>query len=332
MLAYLYKQSPPGYSLTIGGASATHELRTRLLSLSVVLNDGEQSDQFTLSVDDCQTLTFGRIQLPDTGKEIQVSLGYDLHKADMGIFHVDQITCNGSGGGGSINITAVPKLLLSEKTRTWADTTIGDIIGEIATDNSLTAKISASLKTVAIAIENQVNETDLSFITRLAKKYDALAKPASNNLLFLVKGESLSASGLPLLPTPITPDNVISWNCQLSDRTEYGSVVAIWHNRVTAAQEQVIEGTADAEPIYRMPHLFTSEAEAKAAAKAQHNRKKRDASTLDLTVVGDPGIVAGGSVMLVKIRSEVDGLWIIKSATHTLSGSGYQCTVSLYRE
>jgi Phage protein D len=331
MLAYLYKQSPPGYTLTVGGAPAGNQLRSRLMSISVVLNDGGQSDQLSFTLDDSQTVTLGRLKLPETGKEIKLSLGYELHKAPMGIFHVDQVSCSGSPGGGSINITAVPKLLLDEKTRTWADTTVGDVISKIAGENDLSAKVSLSLKTKKIVVENQIKETDISFVTRLAKKYDALAKPAGDSLLFLVKGDCKTAAGVPLLPTIITADNIIQWNCNLSDRTEYGSVVAVWHNRVMATQEQVIAGKEGATPINRIPHLYATEDEAKAAATAMLNEKTRDASTLNLTVVGDPGIVAGSSIVLAKIRDKVDGMWIIRSATHTLNSSGYQCSIAAYR-
>lgn len=332
MLAYIYKQSPPGYSLSIGGLPASHQLRSRLLSISVVLNDGGQSDQLSLSVDDSPTLTFGRIKLPETGKEIKVSLGYDLHKAEMGVFHVDQVSTSGSSGSGTINITAVPKLLLDEKTVTWADKTVGDIISSIASDNGLKAQVAMRFKTLKIDVENQTNETDISFITRLAKKYDALAKPAGGALLFLEKGKAATALGVPLLPVLLTANDIISWNCQLSDRTEYGSVVATWHDRVTAQQQQVVAGTKGEAPVYRIPHLFASEAEAKEAAKAMLVEKSRDESTLQLTVVGDPGIAAGGKLILAKVRDKVDGAWIIRSVTHTLDGSGYQCNISAYKE
>lgn len=332
MLASIYKQSPPGYSLSIGGTPAGHQLRSRLLSISVVLNDGRQSDQLSLSIDDSPTLTAGRIKLPETGKEIKVSLGYDLHKADMGVFHVDQVSTSGSSGGGTINITAVPKLMLDEKTVTWADKTVGDIISSIASDNGLKAQVATRFKTLKIDVENQTNETDISFITRLAKKYNALAKPAGGALLFLEMGKAATARGVPLLPVPLAANDIVSWNCRLSDRTEYGSVVAVWHDRVTAQQQQVVAGAEGEAPVYRIAHLFASETEAKEAAQTTLDEKGRDESTLQLTVVGDPGIVAGGKIILAKVRDKVDGAWIIRSVTHTLDGSGYQCSISAYKE
>lgn len=332
MLAYIYKQSPPGYSLSIGGVTAGHQLRSRLLSLSIVLNDGGESDQLSLSIDDSQTLTLGRLAFPASGKEIDVSLGYELHKAVMGLFHVDQVSSTGSAGSGVISITAVPKLLLDQKSKTWANTTIGDIVSEIASENTLKAQVSLGLKSIAIDVENQHNETDMSFITRLAKKYDALAKPAGDSLLFLVKGDTKTASGIPLLPTVLTANDIISWQCTLSERTEYGSVVAVWHDFITAEQKEVIAGSKGEKPVFRLPHLFQSEAEATAAAQTKLNEKTRNTSTLNLSVVGDPGLVAGGAILLMAVRDKIDGTWVIKSVTHTLSASGYQCTLSAYKK
>jgi len=51
---------------------------------------------------------------------------------------------------------------------------------------------------------DQTDESDLNFLTRLAKEHDALATVKGQALLFIGKGEGKTASGLPMPPLPIT--------------------------------------------------------------------------------------------------------------------------------
>ena len=115
--AAIYKLSPPGYSLEVDGLPAGEAIRSRIISIGVSLYDGVQSDQLALTFDDSPRTWADKLAVPKTGKKLKVSLGYDLHKVLLGVFHVDQVTLNGSAGGRTLNLTAIPKLLLDEHSR-----------------------------------------------------------------------------------------------------------------------------------------------------------------------------------------------------------------------
>ena len=329
--AAVYQLSPPGYSISIDGMPAGEAIRSRLMSISVSLYDGSQSDQLTLSFDDSPRTWGDKLAVPKTGKKISVSLGYDLYKIALGDFHVDQVSLNGSEGGRSLSVTAVPKLLLDENSRTWADTTIGKIVKDIAGKNKLKNQVGSRLSSIKIAIANQNRESDLSFLTQLAEKYGAMVKAAGECVLFLEKGSAATASGKLLSTITLGPDDVVRWDTQLSDRTDYKGVIATWMDTVNALQVQCVAGKKSSDQLFFLKHLYTNEAEAKAAAKAKLDELSRDTTTLSLTIVGRPEVVANGKIKLKKLHSEVDGEWIVRNVTHTLDGSGYQCVIQCYR-
>jgi uncharacterized protein len=330
--AAIYKLSPPGYSLEVDGLPAGEAIRSRLISIGVNLYNGAQSDQLSLTFDDSPRTWADTLAVPKTGKKLKISLGYDLHKVLLGIFHVDQVTLNGSASGRTLSVTAVPKLLLDEHSRTLADTTIGDIVKDIASKNSLKAQVSSKLSSTKINIENQNRETDLSFLTKLATKYDAMFKPAGECLLFLEKGKAVTASGKTLSTISLGPSDIIQWNTQLSDRSAYEGVIATWMDTENALQVQVIAGKKTGKQDFYLKHLYSNAEEAQAAAKAKLKALQRDTTTLSLTVIGTPEIIANGKIKIKKLHSEIDGEWLVRSVTHTLDSSGYQCSLQCYRE
>ena len=330
--AAIYKLSPPGYKMEVGGRSASRAFRDRLISISVNLYDGGQSDQLSLSFDDSSRLGARGLVVPKTGKKLKIWLGYELRKILMGVFHVDQVSLNGSASGQTLSVTAVPKLLINEQSQTWADTTLGDIVKKIAGDNNLKARISTKLSMTKVAIENQNRETDMSFLTKLAGKYGAMAKPAGECVLFLTKGQAMTARGIPLLPVILNANDVINWNTQLSDRSAYEGVVATWYDMKNAEQIQEVAGSKNTEQVFYIQHMFSNKDEAKIAAKSKLKELNRGTTEISLSIVGHPEVTAGGAIVLMGLRSEVNGRWLVKSVTHTLDGSGYQTSLQCYQE
>ncbi len=334
-LSRLSRLTAPAYKLTIDGLPPSPTLKDRLMSISVILNNGETSDQLSLSFDDRPTLFGGALSLPRQGVSLNVSLGYETYLAEMGSFEVNHVGLSSSGGGSSLTVAATPSLLLNETSRTWGGKTIADIVGAIAKEHNLTAKVSPAYKLQTIDVINQLNESNSAFLTRLAKRYNAVFKPMAGNLLFMEKGQGTSASGLPMLPISIVPHDILQWSTQLSERQGYTKVVAYWPDLINAEDGEVYvpSGTPQAgEKVLRLPHLYNTEQEAKAAAEAKFDEINRSDTNLSMTIIGNPDITAEGKISVSNLRSDVDGGYIVKSATHNFSSGGYQTSVQVYAE
>ncbi len=69
--------------------------------------------------------------------------------------------------------------------KSWHQTTVGDVIREIATRHNLQMAIGQDLSDRPLDHLDQTNESDASFLMKLARQYGAIASVKSGNLLFI---------------------------------------------------------------------------------------------------------------------------------------------------
>jgi len=111
----------------------------------------------------------------------------------------------------------------------------------------------------------------------------------------------------------------------LATRGDFKSVEANWHDEATGQKEKVREG--EGSPIKKLRHTYTTEKEARTAAKAELDKIKRGNDTLNMTMPGNPMIAAEGQILALGFRIGVAGLWSIKSARHQITGSGFTTSI-----
>lgn len=89
--------------------------------------------------------------------------------------------------------------------------------------------------------------------------------------------------------------------------------------KVKAAQQAATNG---AGPAVRLRQTFTDPALAQAAAQSRAGAITRGATTLSLTLPGNPALAAETPITLTGFAAEIDGRWIITSCIHTLNDQG----------
>jgi uncharacterized protein len=169
---------------------------------------------------------------------------------------------------------------------------------------------------------DQLDESDLSVLTRIAVLHDLVAKPAGGVLFVGRRAEGVKASGQPTPIVPLLEADVSRWSMRrgLSDAT--GTIIATYRDLENAEDVEVKIG--DAEPVRRLRQRFRSEEEARAVATAESRRASRAKETLDLELPGNPTIAAEGRILPIGFSSAASGEWIVKTATHEVSEAGYR--------
>jgi phage protein D len=185
--------------------------------------------------------------------------------------------------------------------------------------------VSESLASIALPHLDQIDESDINLLTRVAREHDAIAKPGGGKLIVARRGESLTVTGDPMPRVALGPSDVSRWRWEYSLRPPAGQVVAVWHDPVSAEDVEVTAG--DSEPVRRLRQRFPSEAAARAAAEAEFRRAERAGTQLSIALPGNPDLVAEGRVVLAGFRPEVDGDWLVRRVTHILDRGGYRCDV-----
>nr|VFK64640.1 MAG: Phage late control gene D protein (GPD) [Candidatus Kentron sp. UNK]VFK71159.1 MAG: Phage late control gene D protein (GPD) [Candidatus Kentron sp. UNK] len=195
----------------------------------------------------------------------------------MGLFVVDELELSGPPDTLTIRGRAadMEASLKEHRIRPWEDVTLGGMVKTIATEHGLTPAVGDFLAPIDIPRLDQTEESDLHLLTRLARQYDAVAKPANGYLLFVPKGEAKTATGKAIPTVSIHRNQISEHRVTLADRGRYQSVVAHWHD--TASGERIQVRTGDGRPTFTLRHAYPDAAAAGKAAKARLDKLNRGA-------------------------------------------------------
>ncbi len=312
--------STPIYRIVADETDITGVLRDRVISMSITEAAGMESDTFQMDIDDSDAA----IALPRTGAVLTVAMGYaEGPVMATGSFTVDEISLSGPPSRLSIRGRAADlrREFKAQKTRPWHDTTLGEVVNQIAQENGYQARISPALARVPIAHEDQTTESDLNLLTRLARRHDATCKPSGGFLVFVLRGTGKSAGGSALPRLSLSPEAVRQWSVNLTDRSRYHAVKARYHDPQAGRQKTVIAGSGD--PAFTLRHTYASQGDAARAARAKLSELRRGSSTVSLTLPGRPELSAEGQIDLVGFRTGIDGPWSITRVEHRLESGGF---------
>jgi len=290
----------------------------RLLSLSVTDEAGIRSDSLEFTLDDRDN----KLAAPVHGAELKCWLGFaGSGLGFMGKYTVDEVVLTGPPQQMTIRARAVDLRgnMKAAKERSWPATSLGEIVTSIASDHELKPLIDPQLAAIAIAHIDQT-ESDLHFLTRLAKNHDAVTAVKNGNLVFSPAGSATNPGGAIRPVIALRPNDLSSWRMVKGDRSVAGTVVAKWHNPDSGLD--VREAAGVGEPIHLLPGVFATKAAAEQAADAALKRSSRQGSELELQLaIGNAKLMAERAILLSGFRSAINGNWIIKRADHRFNGA-----------
>lgn len=273
----------PNYRLVVAGREITPAIERRLIDLVLTDNRGGEADQLELVLDDSD----GALEIPPKGAEIHLALGWAGEQLiDKGRFVVAEARHSGAPDQLSIraNSADLRSTLTHKREQSWHDTTIGAIVRSIASRNALTAVIAQELDARYITHVDQTDESDISFLTRLARDFDGFAAVKAARLLFMAAGQGTTASGTPLKAVTITRQDGDRHDFSVADRDAYTGVRAYWHDTRTGQRESVLVGEGineDPTPapgsggVKALTRVFASQKSAQRAVRAEWERLQR---------------------------------------------------------
>lgn len=343
----------PLASVVVNGRDIRTALLPRLSSISITDGVGTKSD--TLEIELTDHVDQLPIALPPAGAEIEVALGYQFGARVVGLYIADEVAV--SGPPGRIRITGYAAThgesdagrgpLTEQRSRSWADgTTIGDLVTTIASALRFTPAVSADAAAIALQHIDQIDESDLSVLTRIARENGLIFKPGGGRLVVVRAGESTSAGGQPLPRIALTPRDVTSWSAKFLRREAVAEVVATYQDTAAGQPAEVritaparaggggidAQGAADsllatANQIRRVRLPQPNQQAAERVAKAEVARSRRAERQMSITLPGRADLMAEGRLVLSGFRPGVNGEWLITKVRHQLNTGGYSCSV-----
>jgi phage protein D len=318
--------------IVVDGTDLSSRFRPLLSSVEISDGVGLESDELLIAL--ATGSLIGQMPFPRAGAEIEVYLGSGVSAARMGLFIADEFEASGppdvmrisakaavySDGGGKTG-------LQDAKTRSWEEgTTIGEMTEKIAGEHGLGSAVSASVRDIALSHIDQIAESDMNLLTRVAREHDAVAKPGNGQLVVARRGESQSASGAALPVVSLRRSQIGHWSLLRTARDVPESVVAVWRDLLSSEDREARAGSGS--PEVRLRTRFQLEEQAIRAAEAALARGKRGELSLHLDVPGRADIVAEGRVVVSGLHPDADGEWLVSEVRHRVSGSGWATSVS----
>ncbi len=311
------------FSLTLDGRDLTAAVRPRLRSAVLTESRGGEADELTLELDDAD----GALDLPRAGVQVAFGLGWAAGGAPLvpkGLFTVDEVSWKTAPG--VISLTACSADFTADlrvrQERSWRDTTLGAVLGDVAAAHGLRAAVDGGLGATALPVLQQSRESDAQLLARLGRRFGAVATVKADRLLFLPIGAGRTAGGAALPGFQLACADGDAWSFKEPARDSYDGVTAGWHD-VDGAQRRTVSVGAASRPK-RLRRTFATEADATQHAASEHARLQRDAATLS------GSLALGRPDLFPELTGRVSGLkpsvsartWLIAKATHTLDASG----------
>ncbi|NHB88879.1 phage late control D family protein [Photorhabdus tasmaniensis] len=342
------KGNTPAFLLEIDNKDISGRIQSRLISLTMTDNRGFEADQLDIELDDAD----GTLMLPSRGNVISLALGWQGQSLiGKGRFTVDEIGHSGAPDKLTIRARSADfrESLNMRREKSYHEKTIGEIVHTIAARNNLTADLHEDIAKVFINHIDQTNESDGSFLTRLAKQEGAIASVKNGKLIFIRQGQNKTASGEVIPALVITRQSGDSHNFTLSDREAYTGVVANWLNtrkpeeKHTVAIERKNQKNSDRSNSYlvgskdnvlELPRVYADEDSAKRAAKVVWEKMQRGAATFSIQLArGRADLYPEIPIKVTGFKSEIDAAeWTLTTVIHTMNGSGGGFTTALTLE
>ena len=320
----------PAFRLTVDGLDIAQLISPRLMSLELTDNRGVEADQLSITLSDHD----GLLSIPPKGAVLRLWLGWsDSGLVDKGTYTVDETEHSGAPDVLSIRARSADlrKGLKTKRERSWSNTTLGDVLGDIAIGNGLTATIAGALDGLPILQLDQANESDANLISRLGEEFDAVASVKAGCLLCLPAGGGKTASGMDLPHIVLTREDGDQHRYLQADRDSYDGVRAYYYDVNSAKKQEAIAGGGD--NLKDLRHTYSDRISALRAARAEFRRLQRGSATLSYTLaMGRPDLIPELTYTLQGVKAEIDEIiWYGGNVQHSLSADGGY-TVSLELE
>lgn len=256
---------------------------------------------------------------------------------DCGQFELDSIKAAGPPAVITMKATALPfgaQIRQTKKTKAWEAYNLSGIAKEMAAANGMACLYESSSDPYYERVE-QFKTSDIDFLSTLC--HDAgISLKATNNIIVLFDQADYEAKA-PVFTVKRGDGSYTKYDLSVGTAdTKYSSCRVKYADPTTG---KVIEGIAYAEDYkadaknnqqLEVTAKVTSTDEAKILAAKRLRLHNKYSRTVTFTFPGDPDKVAGVTAML-EGWGAWDGKYIVKTAKHTVGGSGYTTQTVLRR-
>ncbi|TBV10266.1 phage late control D family protein [Stutzerimonas kirkiae] len=339
MAALTFNQVPQArLALSYEQRDIVRDVAPGLLSLTYTDRLTGQSDDLDLELHDAEGFWLNA-WYPGHGDSL--ALGFSWAGSVMrqlGRFEIDEIELSGPPSTVHVRALAagIRKAVRTVEHRAYESVTLDKVAQQIAARQGLA--LVGSIEPIALDRLTQ-QESDLAFLAQLAEQYDYAFKVRGTQLVFHRISELAASS--PVLT--VEPADLEHWSIRDSLK-QVPAAVAVRHHEPTTQQlvaYDLVNGEIVAVPSSASKTTTSADTKkrrkrttgadsARAQAKADAAKAQRERTTGSLTLMGAPVLVSGNVIALDGF-GKLSGNYLITSARHTFSRTGYRSALEVCR-
>lgn len=299
-------------------------------------NMSGQADDLQITLENTEQLWSGS-WMPEKGATLKAKIIQENKKmfgtrdeVDLGLFEIDEVECSHPPSRATIKAISVPEsssLRGEFKNRAWEKTKLSVIAGDIANGAGLKLFYDTEDDPEYDRIE-QTEETDLAFLMRLCNDAGLCLKVSGAQIIIF--DEQKYESQAPFTRVMIGEGYIKEYRCRTTINGVYKACRVEYHDP-NKKQKILYTFTPPNPPktnrILVVNERVSSIKEAERLAQKRLRQQNKNATTVDLSLLGDVRFLAGLTVRLVGF-GVFDGNYVIVQATHSQE-SGYNTKLKL---
>ena len=346
---------------TASQKDVTESLAPDLLSFTYTDKETDEADEISLTLKDPDG-KWAAGWKPEGGEIVEAYIyggTVEEKKSSLfcGKFYVDSQKVSGSPRVFEIGAVSIPlnkPIRRKIKSRAWEKSDLKKIAGAIAEEGGLALLFDSEVNP-SFDRQDQQRESDLKFLGRLCQDSGLSIKVTDSKLVIF--DQAAYEKKTPVKTLTLGNSQILSWNFEAATSETYKSVTVSYRNpakktkgsaggytldvhghlvaKKKGGNPAVMEYTyTDPEADengqeYALKKRAANVEDAKRLAKAKLRELNRRAVTGSITLIGDPGLVAG-VVVTCKGFGSFDGNFIVEQAAHSIS-AGYTTALTLRR-
>lgn len=318
-------------------ADVSTEIMADLLEFSYDDKETNEAEEITIRLKD-DTGRWSRNWKPSGGEVIKAwILPGDIRQAKKslycGKFYVDELTVSGSPRQVEIKAVSIPlnkPIRRKLKSKAWEKKSLRDIASEIAKEAGIKLLFD-SKENPTYDRQEQSRESDLSFLSKLCEEAGLSVKVTDEKLVIFDQKSYESKKAIKTLE--IGKSDITSWSFTASQSDTYKSCTVTYRDPKRVGKTityTYVDPTADENgQECSIKKRAKSVDEARRLAKAKLRKLNARKVTGNIELVGDISML-GGVVVNCKGFGDIDGNFIIETASHSVSDV-YTTSISLRR-
>ena len=326
----------PDFSMLYEKTNITADIEPHLLELTYTDNLEGESDELTVAFEDISGKWI-RQWYPTQGDKLKAAIGYTgAQLTDIGAFEIDEVEYNYHPSYIQIKAlsTGIAKATRTLKPKAYENTTLKQIVGIIA--GRLKLKMVGTIKHIPVKRATQYQERDVEFLARLAREYHHSFKIVGDQLVFTDKDE------LGKSETVVTLEEKDTISISLRDRIKdtakevdvsgydaNGKKVIKKRKKAKALRENMKQAQSASGDTLKVVTRGETQEQIDARADAALAEQNDDQTAGNITVIGNPKLVAGSTLALRNLGI-FSGKYLIKSSRHSIvRGGGYTTSLEV---